>query len=245
MVAGGFSWPSTAFCSMAVYSSVNGMGVALVPSALKVSRNKGLWITRSFRPARSSAVLMGRRELVTWRKPFSQKPRPIRPLSGSMASSFWPKGPSSKASASASVLKVSGRFSTPKGLISDISVDESGIVISSVPPRRAEVMLTSLPRAPLANSLAFILQALGKVAHGLGLRVVVAQANADLEGVFLDLGRDGGGKGGQQRGSKRQGFSEGLELHGVLSPLEWLTPLARPSAYAAFWGKPSWTQGEG
>ncbi|MNV43118.1 hypothetical protein D3C71_1348240 [compost metagenome] len=89
------------------------------------------------------------------------------------------------------------------------------------------------------------LQALGKVAHGLGLRVVVAQANADLEGVFLDLGRDGGGKGGQQRGSKRQGFSEGLELHGVLSPLEWLTPLARPSAYAALWGKPSWTQGEG
>ena len=157
MVAGGFSCPSTAFCSMAVYSSVNGMGVALVPSALKVSRNKGLWITRSFSPARSSAVLMGRRELVTWRKPFSQNPSPIRPLSGSMASSFWPKGPSSTASASASLLKVSGRFSTPKGLISDISVDESGIVISSVPPRRAEVMLTSLPSEPLANSLAFIL----------------------------------------------------------------------------------------
>ena len=37
MVENGFSWPSTAFCSMAVYSSGNGMGTALAPSALNMS----------------------------------------------------------------------------------------------------------------------------------------------------------------------------------------------------------------
>jgi hypothetical protein len=48
------------------------------------------------------------------------------------------------------LLKVKGRFSTPKGLTSDTSVELSGMVISSVPPRSAEVMLMSLPSEPLA-----------------------------------------------------------------------------------------------
>jgi len=60
----------------------------LAPSALKVSMNSGFWMTRSFRPLMSSALLIGCRLLLIWRKPFSQKPSPTSPFSGSFAISF-------------------------------------------------------------------------------------------------------------------------------------------------------------
>lgn len=50
-----------------------------------------------------------------------------------------------------------GRLSAPKGLTRDISVDASGTVISWMPARKAEVMVMSLPSAPLAYTLAVIL----------------------------------------------------------------------------------------
>ena len=50
---------------------------------LKVSRNTGFGMTRSFSPSRSSPLVMGRLLLVTLRKPRSKKPSTTTPLSAS------------------------------------------------------------------------------------------------------------------------------------------------------------------
>src|SRR5262245_18099878 len=115
--------------------------------------NSGFWITRILRPEISAALLIGRRLLVSCRKPFSQNPSPTRFFSGSFASSFSPNGPSRSASASRSLLNVSGKFSTPNSLTRLTSVELSGTVISCVPPRSAEIIVASLTSAPPANSL--------------------------------------------------------------------------------------------
>ncbi|MOA39076.1 hypothetical protein D3C78_1608260 [compost metagenome] len=72
MVASGFSWPSTALVSSAVYSSVNGIGTGLAPSAENISMYSGDCTTRTLRPAMSSIFTTGRTLLVRWRKPSSQ-----------------------------------------------------------------------------------------------------------------------------------------------------------------------------
>src|SRR5580765_5101383 len=84
----GFSCPSTALLSSALYSSAKGIGRGLALNVLKVSRNTGFGITRILRPSRSSPLVMGRLLLVTLRKPRSKKPRIITPLSASLALSI-------------------------------------------------------------------------------------------------------------------------------------------------------------
>ena len=67
----GFSWPSTAPVVSAGLASVQLIWVGLAPNASKVSWNSGEPTTRIFRPARSSGLVMGLRELEISRKPFS------------------------------------------------------------------------------------------------------------------------------------------------------------------------------
>ena len=45
---------------------------------------------------------------------------------------------------------VIGRLITPKSFTRVASVELSGTTISCVPPRRAEIIVTSLPSVPLA-----------------------------------------------------------------------------------------------
>src|SRR5438132_11537666 len=72
----GFSWPSIAFCSRPAYTSGKAIGVGLASSAFTQSTLIALGITRSFRPAMSSTLLIGRLLLVIWRNPSSQYARP-------------------------------------------------------------------------------------------------------------------------------------------------------------------------
>ena len=54
---------------------------------------RGFWITRSLRPAKSSAFSMARRLLVTWRKPFSQKAKPDQLLVRQLGQKLLPERP--------------------------------------------------------------------------------------------------------------------------------------------------------
>ena len=72
MIGMGFSSASIALVSIAEYSSVNGMGIALAPKALNESIYTGFCMTRSLSPDKSAIFATGCLLFVTWRKPFSQ-----------------------------------------------------------------------------------------------------------------------------------------------------------------------------
>jgi len=63
----GFSCPSTALVSRAVYSSVSGIVSEIAPMSLNASTITALGITRIFTPEKSSALVIGRREFVVCR----------------------------------------------------------------------------------------------------------------------------------------------------------------------------------
>src|SRR6185295_15054824 len=153
----GFSWPSTAFVSSAVYSSANGIGSGLALKVLKVSRNTGFGITRSLSPSRSSPLVMGRLLLVTLRKPRSKKPSITTPLSASLAESILPSGPSTIASACFALLKRNGKSKSPNSLTTPVSDVVDATSISCTPPCSADCCCSSLPSWLLANSFTVIL----------------------------------------------------------------------------------------
>src|SRR5580765_699820 len=153
----GFSWPSTALLSSALYSSANGIGSGLAVKVLKVSRNTGFGITRSFRPSRSSALVMGRLPLVTLRKPRSKKPSTTTPFSASLPLSILPSGPSTMASACWALLKRNGKSNRPNSLTMPASDVVDATSISCTPPCIADCCCSSLPNWLAANSCTLIL----------------------------------------------------------------------------------------
>src|SRR3954462_6569510 len=153
----GFSWPSTALLSSAEYNSANGMGSGLALNVLKVSRNTGFGITRSFKPSRSSALVMGRLLFVTFRKPRSKNPRITTPLSASLALSILPTGPSTTASAWRGLVNRNGKSKSPNSLTMPAREVVDATSISCTPPCNADCCCNSLPNWLLGYSFTVIL----------------------------------------------------------------------------------------
>ncbi len=97
----GFSCPSTVPCCSAVNTSVNAIGVGMIPNARYAWMCTGFSIVRILSPFRSSGPLTGCLLFVMLRKPFSPQASASMPFGSNFFSISWPIGPSSTARACA------------------------------------------------------------------------------------------------------------------------------------------------
>src|SRR5260370_369717 len=109
----GFSWPSIVPCCSAPITSGQDMGVGDAPSVRKAVMCTGFSVTRIFRPLRSATPLTACLLLDRWRKPCSPQASATRPRLQNLASSSWPKAPSSTARACCVSRNRKGMSTTP------------------------------------------------------------------------------------------------------------------------------------